>query len=276
MKVSSKPSLLRSRSIKGALVLVALLGSAVVAASPAGAETTCVEASDDGSLIVAVDESNGAETELEVIDGVLFVNDVACGTGTTINIIDDAEVGKVDRVKINLGPGPFRMNGQAVFVNLRLDDNGPGGERDEVRVRGTAGVDQVRLLPDFISVNRDTPFPGSDALRLAMGISGSDAEFDIRLRGGPDTFIMSADGNGDFFDGSVSVRGGSGADELVAGPCASSCAVGADPTSSRVALETTSCVATAEWTSSTVAVAPTTSAVGPASIRSVLAAVLTR
>ncbi len=207
---------------RGLLALLALLAGLVVVAPPASAATDCVKAGDDGSLIVRVDEADPtAETLIQVRDGLLFVNGERCadGVGTSINIVD-VGTPKVDRVKIDLGAGPFRMNGQAVFVNLILDENGPNEARDRVRIRTTSGADFVNLQPDFVFVDGAQVFntANSDSRQLLMSILGSDAKYYFSLRAGDDIFRMRADDNGDKYTGFVSVKGGRGADDLVGGP----------------------------------------------------------
>jgi len=209
---------------RGVVALAALLAGLVAAAPPALAATDCIKASDDGSLIVRIDEADPAdETLIQVRDGRLFVNGEQCddGVGTSINIVD-VGTPKVDRVKIDLGAGAFRMNGEAVFVNLILDDNGPNEARDRVRIRTTSGVDVVRLEPSIIIVDgppSGTPLvAGPRQLLMGIGGPGANVKYYFSLRGGDDIFRMRADANGDRYSGFVSVKGGKGADDLVGGP----------------------------------------------------------
>lgn len=204
----------RRRATWSVLGVAALLGGLVAVAPPAVAVTTCLQG--DGSMVVHVDEDDpAAETLIQVRNGRLFVNGDLCGTGVddSITIIDTGEP-KVDRIRIDIGAGEFRMNGLAVFVNLILDDNGPNGARDEVRIRATSSADVVQVRPDFIFVDGTAP----DSRKLLMGIGGSDAKYYFTLRGGPDIFQMGRDAGGNSYRGFMSVKGGRGADELIGGP----------------------------------------------------------
>lgn len=208
-----------SRTLTLALSLMALVASLVVTASPAGAATVCVVADDD-SIVIQLDEASPEDqTVVEMRDGVVFVNDEECGSTTVaITIIDVASEGKVDRVQLNLAAGPFRAEGEAVFVQILLDDNGPGGARDEVTIRGTKNIEQVQVLPGFMSVSRAVTYPGSDnGFRLSMGTVNADAKYYFQLRAGNDTFQM-IEQEGEWFEGFLSVKGGPGADIFVAGP----------------------------------------------------------
>jgi len=200
--------------VQGLFALVGLLAGLIVLAPNAVAVTTCLQG--DGAMVVHVDEDDpSAETLIQVRSGRLFVNGELCGTGVdgSITIIDTGEP-KVDRIKIDLGAGLFRMNGQAVFVNLILNENGPNGGRDEVRIRATSSADVVQVRPDFIFVDGTTP----DSRKLLMGIDGSDAKFYFTLRAGPDNFQMGRDAAGASYRGFMSVKGGAGRDELIGGP----------------------------------------------------------
>lgn len=204
---------------RAALVLLALLASLVVTASPAAAATFCL-IGDDGDAVVHVDEPTpGATTEIEIRAGMVLVNDVVCGpSGDALTVIDVGEP-KVDHVKINLGPGAFRADGESVFVNMFLSEPGPTGTLDKVTVRGTSKVDLVQLQPSFIGVSRPTNYSGADdAFRLRMGFDPEAVRLYFNLRGGDDFLRMLQDDNDNWYDGFVSVGGGSGDDELIGGP----------------------------------------------------------
>ncbi len=201
------------------LALLAMLATLVVTAPPAAAQTRCVFAPDSGGLVVQVDEPNPDDiTHLAVRNGELFVNDVSCGTGNSITIIDLGDP-KADKIRIDLAQGPWRMNGEAVFVTLILDEV-PEGQRDEVVIRGTRQVDQATLMPGFVFMGAPENFPGSDdALRLIMGIQlTQNTKIKFWLRAGDDTFQMLRDETNAFYRGWVLVKGGPGADEMLGAP----------------------------------------------------------
>jgi hypothetical protein len=198
---------------------MALLASLVVTASPAAAATFCLIGT-DGDPVVHVDEATpGAITEIEIRAGVVLVNDVVCGpSGRALTVIDVGDP-KVDHVKVNLGPGAFRANGESVFVNMFLNEPGPTGTLDHVTIRATSKADQVYLHPAFVGVTRATNFPGAtDAFRLRMGFDPETVRLYFNLRGGDDFFQMLRDENHNWYDGFVSVGGGAGDDELIGGP----------------------------------------------------------
>ncbi len=204
---------------RGVVALVAMLATVLVTAAPAGAATRCVFAPDSGGLVVQVDETNpGDVTDLAVRNGELFVNGDSCGTGNSITIIDLGDP-KVDNLRIDLGPGPFRADGEALFVTLILDE-APANQADEVLIRGTRQVDHATLMRNFVFVSAPENFPGSDnGLRLIMGTQFSPGvKLKFALRGGDDTFQMLADNSGAFHRGFVRVAGGAGADVLLGGP----------------------------------------------------------
>jgi Ca2+-binding RTX toxin-like protein len=219
---------------------MALVATLLVSASPAAAETDCVQG-ENGDLIVRVNEDNGAETVLHMANEVLFVNGVSCGSPSpapgrvqsNITVIDqEPETGlQLDKIRFNLAAGAWRVDDIAVYVNLILDGDGQGNA-DEVTIVGTSTADQFRAYGDFIRLDRKDLYPGADVdggyffMHTINSIDGDassgftyQAEYEFLLGGGNDTFNVLPDSDtGGWFGQKVVVKGGSGRDTMNGGP----------------------------------------------------------
>lgn len=224
MNARIETPLRRAGVVRGIFALSAVVASLFVLATPASADPTrCVKA-DDGNLVVQVDESPSGNTVLTMANGVLFVNGESCGSPTPSDIsqtsITVIELGSIkpDTVIFDLKAGPFRANGVAVFINLKLQNAGPNG-RDKVKIKGTSGIDEAAAKPDFLRVDRIAEFAPDDRRVLSVSTANSNnLKAYFILRGGNDDFGMIPDNNGVFYFGFLSIKGGPGDDFLRGGP----------------------------------------------------------
>ena len=235
MNMRTVPSKRRRGARRAVVAVLALLAGLVVLAQPAAAETRCVVA-ENGDLIVQLQEDDGDTTVLTMRDDVLFVNGTRCGTPAlpssgqpNIAIIDLDGDAKTDKVEIDLAAGPWRVGSEAVFVNLILR-GGEDGEPDEVTVSGTSGRDRFEPRGDFLIVYRLSGFyPGTeDSRQLFMYTQASqasaggntvyNAEYELKMKGGRDLFVMQPSAGGGWFGAKVVAKGGSGADNMIGGP----------------------------------------------------------
>jgi len=152
--------------------------------------------------------------------GVLFVNGESCGSAASVFITDTGEA-KADRIVFDTSSGPVRLNGAVVFVQLFMQFPAVDGTPDEFTVRGTNNVDVVRVQSGTFAVAQIDDFPGAnaDALRLLVWIPQGQPRprLNFELRGGDDVFWMGVD-DGGHFNGRLSVKGGSGDDDITGGP----------------------------------------------------------
>lgn len=232
----------RSRGIaRTLLAIVGVLATTVVLAPQASAATTCSSnPNGSGELTVLIDEADGSEVVLEMRNGTLFVDGVACGTpgGDSFPQVFIADGGpngavgedlKVDRVQINLAAGPWRVGSDAVFVNTWFE-GGADGASDRITIRGSGGSDDVVTQGDTVRVWDDFGQPGSQ-VKFLMDTSltcrrGGDrtrgcATYIFKLRGGSDLYAHTPAANGLWWDGrDAIVNGGRGRDDLRGTPVA--------------------------------------------------------
>lgn len=229
----------RAAGLRSLLVLLSLLATTVVTAPAASAATDCYPNFDgSGERIVLIDDAQGDEVVLEMRNEILYVDGEACGTpsgsgGIAQVFIGDGLVGegvaRVDRVTINLAAGPWQVDGEPVFVNIRLE-GGPNEVRDHLTIRGSNGSDDVVTQGSSVRVYDDFGAPGvppklqlETSLNCRRGTQPDDSQRDVgcvrylfELRGGSDFYAhVRAPGGVPWWDGrDTLVRGGSGNDDL--------------------------------------------------------------
>lgn len=198
---------------------MSLLAAFIITASPAAAASNCVVATDDGNVVVLLDDDEpGLTNTLAMVNGTVLFNGRVCGTPVSaITIIEISPTPQPHSLVFDLREGAFRVGVNAIFVNTFLADD------DSIEVIGSDSADIVTMSSTRVRVSRENNFTGSDnGILLETGFSG-EPSFEFNLRRGPDRFTMTEpNGNSpcvqSCFSGSLTVNGGSGADELSGAP----------------------------------------------------------
>ncbi len=182
-------------------VSMAVLLGLVVAAPRASAATACVL--QGGSAVATLDES-GDTVRFRMRSGVLYVNGVSCGSPDRVSIRDGGQPSD-DRVIIDLTepfPGGF------IGLSLRSRDS-----TDIITIAASRSRDVVGLHGPHLMI--ETPGVSGSELDITVPYG---AELRVKLRGGNDRFRMLA--GAPEFAGRLTVRGGTGNDNLSGGPYA--------------------------------------------------------